>query len=153
LILQNVQQLRLKQWRHFADFVEQDCSLVAKLELARLGMRSAGERAGFVSKQFAFEKVSRNRSAIHFQERAMGARRQLVDEARKNFFSCTAFTKQQHRNVDIGNQGGLRADLPHGGTCRDEEYIVAEFLHFTGVVLLVRSQALVDDSIEFGLLK
>ena len=44
-----MQKLRLQKRGHLADFVQQDRSLVAEFELARLGMGGAGESAGFVT--------------------------------------------------------------------------------------------------------
>src|SRR5216683_3265234 len=66
LVLQNVQQLGLQRRGHLADLVEQDSALVANLKFAGLGMIGAGESSSFVSEQFTFEQVCRNRGAIYF---------------------------------------------------------------------------------------
>ena len=74
LILQHVQEFRLQERRHLADFVEQNRSPVAQFEFARLGVGRAGEGALLVAEQFALEQVGGNRGAIDLEERAMGAR-------------------------------------------------------------------------------
>ncbi len=71
LILQDMKKFGLQQRRHFADFVEQDRSLVAQLKLAGLGMSRAGEGSWLVAEQFALQQVAGNRGAIHLQEGAV----------------------------------------------------------------------------------
>ena len=61
LVLQNVQQLGLQKRRHFPDFIQQDRALVAELEFAGLGVDRAGKCARFVSEEFAFQQVVRER--------------------------------------------------------------------------------------------
>src|SRR5215472_7188522 len=153
LILQNVQQLGLQQGRHLADFVEQDGPLVAKFKLARLGMGGSRESPGFVPEQFALQQIRRNRSAIYLEERAVSAGRQLVNQPRQHFLAGAAFTEQQNRDVDVGDQRRLRADLAHGRAGGDEEDVVAKFLDFAGIVLLIRAQALIDHRVEFRFLE
>ena len=116
-------------------------------------MCGAGERSRFVAEQFAFQQVSRHGRAVHFQKCAMCARRKLVDQARENFFAGAAFAEHKHRNVDVGDQRSLRTDLAHRGAGGDEEYVVAQFFDFAGVRLLILAETLIDDGVEFCLLK
>src|ERR1700739_705778 len=116
-------------------------------------MCRTGEGARFITKQFAFQQVRRHCGAVHLEEGAVRARRELVNQPSENLFAGAAFAKQQDWNIDVRDQRGLRADLPHGRARGDEEYIVAEFLDFPGIRLLILAQALVDDSVEFGFLK
>src|SRR6202049_4210500 len=116
-------------------------------------MRGTSERALFIAAQLAFPQVGGNGRTIYFQESAMSARRELVDEPRQNFFSRAAFAEQQHRNVNVGHKCGLRTYLPHGRTGGDEEYILTDFLDLAGKGLFSLSQALVDDRVEFCFLE
>ena len=121
LVLQHVQQFRLQQRRHLADLVEQNRALVAELEFARLGVVRASEGARLVAEQFALQQVGGNGGAVHLEEGAMRARGKLVDQARQNFLAGPALAQQQHGDVDIRDQRGLRADLAHRRAGRDEE--------------------------------
>src|SRR5579864_280196 len=116
-------------------------------------MSRTSEGAGFIPKKFALQQVRWDRSAVHLEESAMCARRKLVNQAPKDFLAGAAFAQQQDRNVDVRDQGGLRADLPHGRTGSDEEHIVTEFLDFSRISLLILTEALIDNRIEFGFLK
>ena len=153
LILQHVQEFGLQKRRHFADFVEQNRSAIAQLELAGFGMGCAGERTLLVAEQLALKQVGRNRGAIHLEEYAMGARRKLVDQASEDFFAGAALAEQQHGDVYIGDQRGLRADLAHLGASGDEEDVFGEFLDFSAVSLFALTEAEIDDCIQFCFLK
>ena len=76
-----------------------------------------------------------------------------MDQARHHFFTCTAFTKHQDGNVHVGNQCCLRPQLAHVGTGGHKESLIAEVLNFTGIILLVRAQALINNGIQFGFLE
>ena len=101
LVLQNVQQLGLQRRRHLADFVEQDRAFVAQFELARLGVRRSGKCSRLVAEQFALQQIGGNGRAIYFQERAVRARREFVNQARQHFFAGAALAQQQYRNIHI----------------------------------------------------
>ena len=127
--------------------------MLQSLEFARLGMSSAGEGARLVAEQFALQQVAGHGGAIHFQKRAMGARRQLVNQPRHHFLAGAALPQHQDRNIDIRDQRCLRANLAHGRTGRHEKYVVVKFFDFARQILLVLAQALVDDRVQFGFLK
>ena len=153
LVLQDVQQLGLQQRRHLANFVEQDRAFVAQLEFARLGMVGAGKRAGFVTEQLALQQIGGHGRAIHLQESAMSARRQLVNQPRHYFLAGSAFSQHQYRNIHIGDQRRLRANLAHGRAGGHEKYVVVKLFDFAGKVLLVLAQTLINDRIQFSLLE
>src|SRR5947209_587362 len=54
-ILQHVQQLGLQRRMHFADFIQKNTSIVGLLELPEFLAIGAGEGAGLIPKQFAFQ--------------------------------------------------------------------------------------------------
>ena len=71
----------------------------------------------------------------------------------EDFFAGTAFAQQQHRDIDIGDQRGLRADLAHLRAGGDEEDVFGEFLDFAAVGLLSLAETEIDDRIQFCFLK
>ena len=83
----------------------------------------------------------------------MRARRQFVNQPRHDFLARTAFSQHQHRNVDVRNQRSLRTKLAHHRTGGDKEHLIADFFHFARIILLIGPQTLVDDRIQFALLK
>src|ERR1700676_355476 len=55
--VQHSQQLDLNMGWQFADFIQEERSLVGQLEKSRLGVVGAAESAFFVAKQFALDQV------------------------------------------------------------------------------------------------
>ena len=62
--LKNPQKFDLQGYRHISDFIQKNRSAVGLFESADAGLNSSGESALDVSKQFRFQKVFRDRSAI-----------------------------------------------------------------------------------------
>jgi hypothetical protein len=90
------------------DLIEEHGLFVGKHELSRLAAGRAGKSAFLVTKQFALEKVLRNRRAVDLDERPRGPPRFFMDGACHQVFADTAFAAQQHRRI------GRRHPL-HGG--------------------------------------
>ena len=63
-VLQDVEQLGLQRRRHLADLVEEDRAVVRELELARLGLQRAAERAALEPEHLRLEQVTRQRGAV-----------------------------------------------------------------------------------------
>src|ERR1700728_3099876 len=143
LVLQYVEQLGLQRRRHLADFVEQNRSPVAQFELARFGMSRPGKSSVLVAEQLAFQQVGGDGRAIHFQERAVSPRRELVDQASQHFLAGAALAQEQYRNIYISDQRGLRADLPHNWAGGNEECVFADLLDFASGRHLALTEALV----------
>ena len=76
-----------------------------------------------------------------------------MDQASENFLAGSALAEQQHGNVDIRDQRGLRANLAHGGAGRDEENVVGKLFDFAAVSLFSLAEAEIDDGVQFGFLK
>src|SRR5580704_2997155 len=153
LILQHVQKFRLQKGRHLANFVEQNGSAVAQFEFTRFGVVCSREGALLVAEQFALEEVGGNGGAIYFQERAMGAWGKLVDQASENFLAGATLAEQEHGDVDVRDQRGLRANLAHLRTGGDEEDVVGKLFDVAAIRLLSLTEAEVDDGVQFRLLK
>ena len=78
-VLQHLQQLRLQRQLHLADLVEEHRAVVGELELARLVLDGAGERAALEPEQLRLEQLGRQRRAVDLDERLVAARRRAVD--------------------------------------------------------------------------
>ena len=65
---QHAQQPRLQRQRHVADLVEEQRAAVGLFEAAGVAARGAGEGAGFVAEQFAFQQFGRNRGGVERDE-------------------------------------------------------------------------------------
>ena len=83
----------------------------------------------------------------------MRALRKLVNQSRQHFFPCAAFTQQQHRNIHVGYQRRLGANLLHRRTAGHKEHVIAKLLNLARVWLRIRPQALLNDRIQLCLLK
>ena len=76
-----------------------------------------------------------------------------MNQLRHYFFPGSAFTQHQHRNVDIRYQCRLRPKLAHARASGDKKSLIAEFLDIAGIILLIRSQALINDCIKLSFLE
>ncbi len=77
---------------HFANFVEKKRAAVGQFEAADATFGCAGEGSALVAENFAFHQRFGNRGAIDGDKGAGGARRELVDATRDDFFSRAGFT-------------------------------------------------------------
>src|SRR5437763_8812361 len=73
-ILEDAQNLYLRQWTHFRNFIEKNSSAVCQLELAFQRLLSAGKRASFVTEKLALEQGIAHGRSIEGDERTIGAR-------------------------------------------------------------------------------
>ena len=94
---QHAQQPRLQRQRHVADLVEEQGAAVGLLEAAEVAPLRAGERAGLVAEQLAFQQFGRDRRGVERDERLCGARRFAVQRARDQFLAGAGLAGDQHR--------------------------------------------------------
>src|SRR5919198_4378781 len=78
-VLQDAQQLGLRRGMHLADLIQEDGPAVGLLELAQLLALGAGESAGLVSEQFAFQQFVRDGCAVDLNEGLVAAGGIAVD--------------------------------------------------------------------------
>ncbi|KAG1199101.1 hypothetical protein G6F35_012549 [Rhizopus arrhizus] len=104
----------LQRMAHVADFVEQQGAALGHFETALARGERTGERALLVAEQFAFQKVGRNGAAVDRHERAVTARRALVDGARHHFLAGTRFAQHQHGGIEGGDLFDHRAQRGNG---------------------------------------
>src|SRR5207245_6535351 len=108
---------------------------------------------GYITEQCTLHQVRRNGGAMDVLTCAVSAWRKLMDEPGHHFLAGTTLAQHEHRNVNVGNQRGLRPQLTHDGTGSHEESLVTDVFDFTGVILLIRTEALVYDCIKFSFLE
>src|SRR5262249_37738821 len=112
-LLQHAQQLRLCGERHVADLVEEQRATARALELAAPLFRCAGEGAGFVAEELAFDELARQRRAIELLERTFGARRQLMNRARDELLARSALAGDEHGRSRLCGARDLFDELLH----------------------------------------
>ena len=97
MFLQHAQQLDLQRRRQFPNLIQEDHTTIGYFEPALLQSYSTRERASFVAKQLAFEQALGNRGTINGDEGLARPWTIAVDGTRRQFFSRSAFTFDQHR--------------------------------------------------------
>src|SRR6202020_319050 len=113
VVLQDVQELRLKVRAHLGDFVEEDSALVGEFEFAGLGAMGAGEGALFEAEEFGFEKFAGKSGAVDLNEGLIAALGAQVNHPRDDFFADAAFTANEDGNIDGRDLQNLLADANH----------------------------------------
>ena len=90
-VLEHPQQLHLGRRRHIADLIQKKRALVGLLEPPNAPRLGPGERAPFVTEQFALEQRLRDGRAIDGDERRFGAMAVLVNGPRDEFLAGPRF--------------------------------------------------------------
>src|SRR5436190_241061 len=68
-LLEHPQELGLRRRAHLADFIQEQYARVGELDLSRLGLLRACERATLVAEQLGLEKLLRKRCTVQRDER------------------------------------------------------------------------------------
>ncbi len=79
----------------------------------------------------------------------------LMDQAGDDFLAGAALAQDQDRNVHVGDQLGLGANLPHGRAGGHEKYIIAQVLNLSlqGRVIAVSAKTLLNHCLQVGFLE
>src|SRR5437868_6656784 len=93
--LEDAEQFYLRIERQFAHFIEKERAAIGILKLADMAIERAGEGTLFMTEQFGFDEVDRNRPAIDRDERTARARGCGVNRLRHDFLADTAFAFEQ----------------------------------------------------------
>ncbi len=119
-LLQDPQKLGLGRRAHLADFVQEQHAAGCQLDLAGLGLLSAGEGAAFVSEQLGFEKLLGQRRAVERDEWSARPRRRAMDESRHDFLARARLPCQEHGRIGRGDLRGFPQHvLPRLGVSDD----------------------------------
>ena len=144
-VLEHLQQLGLQRKAHVSDLVEEHRAVVGELELARLVLDRAGERAALEPEQLRLEQLGGQRGAIHLDERPVAAERGGIERPRDKLLADAALAAHEHGDVGVGDAIDQLADFGHLLAVAEEQ-----------VVLLLRLQLLAqrgDLSTELPLLQ
>src|SRR5689334_4556794 len=82
--------------------------------------RRTRKRAFFVTKQFGFEKLSREPGTVEIDKRFFSSRAVLVQPAREDALARSGFTKNQHWGFGRKYLAGLVRECANRCTCTDE---------------------------------
>ena len=102
--LEHAQELGLQRDRQVADLVEEQRAAVRRGERALAIAGGAGERALDVAEQVALDQRLGRRAAVEHDERAVLARRRVVDAARHQLLAGAALAEEQHRRVRLARR-------------------------------------------------
>ena len=142
MILQHVEQFRLKVRAHLGDFVEKDRALVGEFEFTGLGAMRAGECALFEAEEFGFEKFAGESCAVHFDEGLITALGAQVNHARDNFLADAALTADEHRDIDGSDLEDLLPDANHLRAGSEEAEILGYLIAIVFESLIFLSEML-----------
>ncbi len=98
-LLQDAQELDLKDERHIADLVEKQGAVLGQLDATGARLRGAGEGAARVTEQLALQQRFGNGAAIDGHERTLRPTRRRVQRARNDLFAGAALAGQKHSGV------------------------------------------------------
>src|SRR5580700_3155064 len=99
LFLQYAEQLGLQRRWNITYLVQKKCAFVGQFETANPLRNSPCERAFLVAKKLAFQKVQRDRRAIHSHKRPSGPRAEVVNRVRDQLFAGACFSLDQDGRV------------------------------------------------------
>src|SRR5215472_15419443 len=154
MVLQHMQQLGLQGRMHFADLIQENRAAVRLLKLAEFLPRGAGKSARLIAKQFAFQKLVRDRGAVYLDEGFIGARRLRMNHTCHHFFAGSTLAADQDRGGGVSHLLDGHFDLEHaraGSEQHGEVALLADLLaqlRYLGVqTLCVQNPA--DSDVEF----
>src|SRR5262245_36735304 len=93
---------------------------MGELKAALSCIHCTGERATYMTKQLAFQKLFWDRSTIDWYKASILPWTQLMDCTRRQFLSRTAFTGDQDGGVTICQSGDQRPYDTHPGAISDQ---------------------------------
>ena len=119
-VLQHAQQTHLQIRRHVADFIEEQRAAFGLLKAALSRRLRASERAAFVTEQFRFEQIFRDRRRVDGDERFAFAQAVFVQRARHEFFASTGFAGDEHGHMRLRQAANGAEHILH--RCRFAEH-------------------------------
>ena len=120
LVLQHAQKLGLRSQTDIADFVQENRAPVGLFESPDAAAGRAGEGAGFVPEQFAFEQVLRDGRAIDDHQRPSRAAAVLEQIPRHQFLAGAGLAPDQNAHRSGGHQSDHLIHLDHRATPADD---------------------------------
>src|SRR4051794_1416524 len=84
---------------HLTDLVQEQGAEVGLFDKTFFVLGGAGEGAGFVTKELAFQEFLAKGAAIQGHERLAGPETAMVDRLGEYFFPSTCLSQQQYRSL------------------------------------------------------
>ena len=130
---QHAQQARLQRQRHVADLVQEQAAAIGLFEAPDVPALRAGEGAGFVAEQFAFQQFGRNGRGVEGNERLARPRRFTVQRMGNQFLAGAGLTGNQHRQRRLRQPANGAEQRAHGRRAANQFGTAqAGFRQFTG---------------------
>ena len=137
--LNEAQEFDLNRLAEVTDFIKEECSAVCGFGASAAGADRSGERALFVSEEFAFDEVVGEGCAVDADERFVAPFALLLDCAGDEFLSCSGCAADEDGCVAGGDLGDLSVDCAHGAAGSDDAdgaHVAAELFAQTQVFRL-----------------
>ncbi len=99
LMFQDAQQLCLNTERNVGELIQEDRSAGGKFQQPRFGLRSPGECAFLVPKEFTFDEVGIERGHVNRQKRLISSVTMPMQGPRHEFFSGARFAGDEHTGI------------------------------------------------------
>ena len=110
LFLKKPEQLHLNGWRKLANLIQKQRAATGCFQQTFTLDVRPGERAFFVTEQFAFQQILRNGVAVNGDKRAILAPAAAVNCGCRHLFTSAALAQQEHRNIGPGDLANKRKD-------------------------------------------
>ena len=133
-LLQNPQELGLKDRGNFADPVEKNGAAIGALEKSGVFLDGAGKGAAPVAEQFAFKHLVRHGGASLHHERPVPAQAVVMKRARDKLLARAGLARDEHGDV-------VRRDPPHAVANRVHRAFGVAHDAVAGVVLRAAPRA------------
>ncbi len=117
---QHAQQAGLQRQRHVTDFVQEQRAAIGLLEAAHVPPLRAGERPGLMTEQLALQQFGRNGRRVECHERALHARRFVVQRMRHQLLAGAGFAVDQHRQRRLREAADGAEQRAHGRRVADQ---------------------------------
>ncbi len=112
--LQNAEQLDLDRQRDLADLIEEQRAAVGPAKASISGGVGTGERALFVTEEFALEDALGERGTVYGDERPFAAWAGAVQGLCREFLARAAFAREQHGCWRVGDLVQQVEDVSRG---------------------------------------
>src|SRR5208282_4110172 len=119
-LLEDAQQFVLNIQRNFSHFIEEDGSAFGRFKASGPVLEGPGKSPADMAKEFAFEQLPWNGSAIDSNQRASIASAALGDFVGDQFFAGSVVAQDEHRSLGGSYQVTLADNVPQGRALPDQ---------------------------------